>query len=139
MAESKVEFSVGAISFSGEGNEHWLAEQLDKVIAAAPALAAHGAPKSTSGGNLIADAGSDDTFQSTLATYLKTKNAEKSQPLKFLATADWLRLRGAKSIKTSDVTKALSDNHQGRLGNASDCLNKNVAKGFCEKSADGFY
>jgi hypothetical protein len=34
---------------------------------------------------------------------------------------------------------ALAKNHQKRLANAADCLNKNVAKGYCEKTADGFF
>jgi hypothetical protein len=38
-----------------------------------------------------------------------------------------------------DITKALSDNQQGKLGNPGDCLNKNVKKGFCEKEGKEFY
>jgi hypothetical protein len=41
--------------------------------------------------------------------------------------------------RTSAVSKALSDNHQKRLGNAAECLNQNISKGFCEKQGGGFY
>ncbi len=50
-----------------------------------------------------------------------------------MATADWLRLKGETNLKTALVGKALSDNHQKKLGNPADCLNKSVAKGHCEK------
>lgn len=40
---------------------------------------------------------------------------------------------------TSDVTKALKDSNQTRLGNPSDSLNQNVTKGYCEKDGKEFY
>jgi len=58
---------------------------------------------------------------------------------RFLATADWIRLRGESELTTSKVSKALLDNHQKRLGNPADCLNQNVRKGHCEKKGDGFF
>lgn len=75
----------------------------------------------------------------SLASHIKSKAAEKNQTLRFLATADWLRLRGMETLTTAAVAKALLDNHQSRLGNPADCLNKNVAKGCCEKVNGGFY
>jgi hypothetical protein len=56
-----------------------------------------------------------------------------------LATADWIRLKGEKNLKTSLVTKALQQNHQSKLSNPADSLSQNVAKGFCEKTTDGFF
>jgi hypothetical protein len=44
-----------------------------------------------------------------------------------------------KELTTSAVAKALKENHQKRLANASDCLNQNTKKGFCEKSGKGFF
>jgi hypothetical protein len=75
----------------------------------------------------------------TLASHLKAKGAESNQVKRFLATADWLRMRGNEKLSTSLVSKALTDNQQKRLGNPSDSLNKNVAKGHCEKNGDDFY
>ncbi len=37
------------------------------------------------------------------------------------------------------IAKALSDHHQKRIGNPSDCLNQNCSKGLCEKTKDGFF
>jgi hypothetical protein len=75
----------------------------------------------------------------TLASYLQKSKAGKNQVKRFLATAHWLQLKGSKNLKTGDVSKALKDHHQSKLTNASDCLNQNVTKGFCEKDGDGFY
>jgi hypothetical protein len=74
----------------------------------------------------------------TLASYVRQKGGSENQVDRFLATADWLRQRG-KQLTTAAVTKALRDHHQKKLANPADCLNKNVSKGFCEKSGDGFF
>ena len=58
---------------------------------------------------------------------------------KFLATAVWLSAKSDGLLTTSDVTQALRESHQKRLSNASDCLSKNVAKGFCQKDGRGFF
>jgi hypothetical protein len=137
MAISSISFSFGSISFAGEAeNEEWLTEQVDKVLELAsksPSLVAQATQKPS------AAASAGEKFTGTLASYLREKNAVSNQVKRFLATADWLRLRGSESLNTSMVSKALSDNHQSRLGNPAECLNKNVAKGCCEKTADGFF
>jgi hypothetical protein len=59
--------------------------------------------------------------------------------LRFLVTADWLRLKGATPLNTKAVTEALRNNNQSRLGNAPDVLNKNAAKGHIEKDGKNFF
>jgi hypothetical protein len=59
--------------------------------------------------------------------------------MKFLATAIWLDAKGKSKMTTTDVTTALKDAHQGRLGNASECLTQNVRKGLCEKHGKEFF
>jgi len=73
----------------------------------------------------------------SLASYLKEKAPDKNQTRRFLATADWLRLKGENNLKTSAISKALHDNQQKRLANASESLNRNVSQGFCEKTSGG--
>ncbi|HEY3813336.1 MAG TPA: hypothetical protein VGL66_08920 [Caulobacteraceae bacterium] len=77
-------------------------------------------------------------FEASLASHIRSKGAEGNQVLRFLVTSDWLRQR-QKPLAASAVAKALQDNQQARLANPADCLNKNVAKGFCEKTKDGFF
>lgn len=136
MATSSISFSFGGISFAGEAeNEEWLTEQVDKILELAsksPSLVA-----SPTQPPLAASAG--EKFTGTLVSHLKAKGAESNQNKRFLATADWLRLKGNSDLTTSLVAKALKDNHQSRLGNPSDCLSQNIGKGFCEKIGSSFY
>ncbi|RKY83799.1 hypothetical protein DRQ11_12510, partial [candidate division KSB1 bacterium] len=75
----------------------------------------------------------------TLPVFLNEKDATKNQLNKFLATAIWLHAKGKNRLKTSDITAALKDAQQTRLGNPSDCLNKNVKKGYIEKDGTEFF
>jgi hypothetical protein len=84
--------------------------------------------------------GSDSAIaKMTLPSFLNEKGALKNQTKKFLATAVWLEAKGKTRIKTTDVGRALKDSNQSRLANPSDCLNKNVSKGFCEKDGSEFF
>ena len=74
-----------------------------------------------------------------LGTFLKEKDALTIQVKRFLATAVWLRLKGKEKLTTTDVTKALRENHQSRLGNPSDTLNQNIRQGFCERDGKVFF
>lgn len=140
MTIAKIEVTIGAITFSGEGSEDWLAKQLDKVIKEAPGLgkiAPPPAPKADSGDF---DGGvTDAPFTDSLASYIKAKGGESSQQKRFLATADWLRRKGDNALKTAAVSKALSTNHQKKLANPSQCLANNVSAGFCEKGPGGTF
>ena len=138
MTQSKIDVTVGNLSFAGEGEQDWLAEQLDKVLKAAPGIARvqPGIKGGATGGSAGEPSGE---FKTTLASYIKEKGAETSQVDRFLVTADWLRRRGVEKLTTAAVSKALTDNHQKRLANSADCLNKNVSKGHFEKADGGFY
>lgn len=138
MNSTKIEISVGPVSFSGEGDQAWLAEQLDKVLKAATGIAAS-SPRERPMSSVVDSTPVGGEFTISLSSYIKEKGGEANQVDRFLITADWLRLRGAKSLATAIVSKALTENHQKRLANPADCLNKNVSKGFCEKSDGGFF
>jgi hypothetical protein len=142
MTEAKIEFKLGSIEFSGEGEKAWISEQLDKILQQAPSLLSL-APISSPA---VANAGSHAPMQADpaiatqpLATFLKEKNATKTQVKKFLATAVWLEAKGKKRLTTAEVTQALRDSNQSKLNNAADCLNQNVAKGLCEKDGGQFF
>jgi hypothetical protein len=141
MCPSSLNLSYGSVSFAAEGDENWLSTQLDKVLGAADALGrAAPSPLAVKSAGASADnSNGSQAITATLASHLKAKGGEVSQVMRFLATADWLRLRSSAKLNTSAVAKALSENRQKRLGNPADCLNKNVAKGFCEKSGDDFF
>lgn len=79
-----------------------------------------------------------ERFNVSLASHIRSNCTDGSQIRRFLVTADWLRRRGL-PLSSTAVAKALAENHQSRLANPADCLNKNVAKGLCEKTKDGFF
>jgi len=134
--EGKVEITIGNLAFSAEGSQDWLGEQLAKVIEAATKIHPAGSVQSlhakpVAGGSVSTD---------SLATYLKAKGGDTKQLLRFLATAAWLRRRDSNAeLTTGAVAKALTNHQQKGLANPADCLNKNVQKGFCEKTNSGFF
>lgn len=73
-----------------------------------------------------------------LLDYLKEKNAAKNQVRKFLATAVYLQAQGQERLSTPTVSKKLKAAGIEKLANASDCLNKNVKKGFAIKENKEF-
>jgi hypothetical protein len=143
MAAGKIQVKLGTIEFVGEGDETWLASQLDKLFERAPSLLKlvpvatenNGAEGSTP---LVIEYG-EELKNIPLATFLKSKNVGKNQVVRFLATAIWLTKRGSLMLTTADISRALSDNHQPKITNPSDTLNKNVGKGYCEKQGNQFF
>jgi hypothetical protein len=131
MADAKIDIKVGEVSFSGEGDGKWVSEQFDKMLKHLPDLVAV-APAQTE-----ADASrkgpSAGKARGTLSSFLTSTNSKINQTRRFLATALWLQNGGKGHLSTTEVSTALSDNHQNRLTNPSQCLADNVKQGFCEK------
>lgn len=135
MADAKVQFGLGSLSFSGEGDQDWLEKQIDKFIEKAPALAnvSPVAPDTS----ISTRTGLGHGAPGTLASFLSGAGA--NQVKRFLTTAEWLHRKGSNRISTTDVNRALKENNQGRLSNPSDCLRQNVAKGHVEKDGKQFF
>lgn len=142
MAEAKIEIKIGQIQFSGEGEQDWVAKQLDKIIIQAEKLVQLASkveadqPSSTEQ-RITSE---DKTIAGkTLPAFLSEKQATKTQVKKFLATAIWLDAKGQKRLQTGDVRKALKESSQTPLSNPSQCLNKNLSKGYCAKDGKQFF
>ncbi|MGE0594662.1 MAG: hypothetical protein AB7G23_08940 [Vicinamibacterales bacterium] len=135
MSEAKIDLKIGAIAFSGEGDSKWLGEQLDKLLERAADLANVAPLKSDDDDDDSGAAKAKAAKVGTLASFLSASGAASNQVKRFLATSEWLHRKGHKRLTTREVSKALQDNHQKRLGNPADCLNQNVAKGHCEKAS----
>lgn len=134
MGEAKIEIKVGEVSFSGEGDGKWLSDQLDKLLEKIPELAKVRTSPLENGGSKPDSTAEKTKAAGTLPSFLKAKKVLGNQVRKFLATAVWLHdSRNTDRLTTRDVSKALSTNRQGKLTNASDSLNSNVKRGFCEK------
>lgn len=140
--ETNVYFRVRPVlpglSFSGDADAAWLEKQLDKLLEFAQS-ADIGQNAESSDTETQARPDERTSKRGTLSGFLRSHNATSNQVRKFLATAVWLTLDGKKRLTTGDVTKALSINYQGKLSNASDCLNRNVKAGRCEKEGNQFY
>ena len=136
--QAKVEVKIGDIRFSAEGDKEWLSEQLEKIIESASHKNINSTPEQEGTGAQAPD-GDRETFTKSLASYIREKNGDSNQNQRFLATAGWLKHKGHQPLTTALITKALRENQQKRLGNPSDALNQNVRKGYCEKTADGFF
>ena len=140
---AKMKVVIGGASFSGEGEQSWLAEQLDKVLGIFSTLTKENPEVFKNAVPKEADPDVSSVVESkavgSLVAYLKASDGMTNQTQRFLATAAWLRKKGAETTSTSDVSKALKDNHQTKLSNPSECLNQNVSKGFCEKNGKGFF
>lgn len=146
MGDANIAIKVGSIEFSGQGEQGWVADQLDKILAKAEELMAlAGAGEAAEHENGLSDGGhkpmgaDSEIGKRPLPTFLSEKNAAKNQTKKFLATAVWLEAKGTARLTTGDVSKALKDSNQSRLGNPSQCLNDNVSKGYCEKDGKQFF
>jgi hypothetical protein len=150
MSEAKIEIKIGDICFSGEGDQNWLSQQLDKILdkaeelielAPAPAPPAPVAQAATQTQHQAANfSNASGIVNQTLATFLKSKNATTAQVDKFLATAAWVEAKENKTrLKTGDIGSALSKASQSKINNPSDKLNQNVAKGYCEKDGKDFF
>ena len=143
MSDVKIEIRIGQIHFTGEGNQDWIAKQLDKIIEKADKLVRLAPPAQCETGNAPGIAGGDTASiaiaKKTLPAFLDAKKARSNQTKKFLVTSVWLHAKGQEKLKTRDVTAALKSANQSRIGNAADCLNKNVNKGYCEKDGDQFF
>jgi hypothetical protein len=135
MADAKIQMKVGSIEFNGEGSEAWLAKQFQTLLDHASTLARIQPAKPQGDGNTGQDEMSPDSgiAKQTLPAYLKSVDAQTKQVRKFLATAVWLEAQGKDRLSTRDVSSALNDSNQARISNPANCLNQNVAKGYCQK------
>ncbi|HEY5510505.1 MAG TPA: hypothetical protein VIK10_05680 [Prolixibacteraceae bacterium] len=76
---------------------------------------------------------------SPLYQFLLERKAEKNQIRKFLATGVFLtRSNDSAKLSTSMISNALKSAGIEKLLNASDCLNKNEARGYCLKEGKEF-
>lgn len=82
MSTAKIEVKIGSFTFSGEGEEGWLAKQLDKVLERSEKLNNFVLPENNnSGANNNLPKG--DIIKTTLPSYLSSKGATKNQVKKF--------------------------------------------------------
>ncbi len=132
---AKIRIKVGNVEVDYEGPKDFLDEKLYELVDKLSTLAEKVPTEQD-------DADVTDTENQTLeplASFLRRTDAGQTHIRRFLATAEWLHQKGKSRLTTSDVTTALKQNNQSKVTNASQCLNRNVASGFCEKDGAGFF
>ncbi|WP_343522363.1 hypothetical protein [Pedobacter sp.] len=151
MSQSKIEIKVGTVQFVGEGEQEWLGSQLDKLLdripellkielsTAPPIVIQDRQPQSFTDVMDTKNIEVAKAVPTNLPTFLKEKNATNSQVNKFLLTAYFLQASGKTRLTTGEVAAALKGSMQSKLANASENLNQNVGKGFCEKDGNTFF
>lgn len=154
---TKLRVKLGAAEIEYEGGTEFLKDEimptvgkiLDLVearadlqrVSSVPQLEAMMVPQESSAEAAAVSPGSVGAaaMNGSLASYLKATGGHSKQVRRFLSTAAWLVRRGHRELTAGLVAKTLQENHQSRLANPADCLNKNVAKGYCEKTKEGFF
>jgi hypothetical protein len=139
MATAKIDIKIGRVSFAGEGDDKWIAAQLDKILEKAGSVPATPEDDQDVDGNGDGGGAGDAKSAGTLAKFLEKHKATSNHARRFLATAEWLTLKGAKKHSTKTVVKALKDSHQSRLTNPAICLARNISRGLCEKDGSEFF
>ena len=144
MAIAKIDVSLGALTFSGEGDEAWLSLQLDKLIQHAERLPSSATPRGSQPNSVETESqasSAGDIASMTLVAFLQKCDATSNQNSKFLATAVWFMAKQQKNtFNTKDVTGALTTAQQLKLNNPSQCLARVTKAGYVEKAANGdFY
>jgi hypothetical protein len=144
LAGAKLAIKAGPISFTGEGSEAWLGEQLDKVLTKLSELRelsddSGAGGDDEAGQRQVKKPKESQVKLAPLAAYLKEKKATTNQARKFLVTAAWLQLGGMNRVSTAEVTKNLNTHNQGRLTNPAQCLINNAKNGNVVKDGKQFY
>ena len=137
----KVRMRVGDVEVEYEGEKAFLTKQVPALIRELATVVGEAGENAEAGGQTTCQGGPRSNGQpGPLPSFLDSKKKTKNnQVRRFLGTAEWLHLKGNSEISTADVTKALQQSRQAKLTNPCDYLNKNVAKGHCEKHGNQFF
>ena len=148
MSNSKIEIKVGIVEFSGEGEQKWLSEQLDKILEKVPELlkielsvpqtaaSFEDSPSTVQSPNSEV---ASTLVKKPLATFIK-ENSPKTQPQLFLVTSIWIHDNLNKSrLQHQDINTELKKSNQKPIGKLSQELGRNVKAGFIVKDEKSFY
>ncbi len=117
-------FKCGKVIITSEGSEDFLEHVLPKLVSDI--------------GEQVRDMAEDVSIpdgvdgQESLKTFV-SRQSEDTQVSRFLAAAAWLQVHQSGRLTTTAVAHALRESKLPKLNNASDSLNRNIDKGFCER------
>ncbi len=126
--DTTLKFECDSFSIEFSGSEEFLESRLPAIVHELTSLS----QPSGAAGPLE---GNDEQPSANVPGLSAVLNglSEGTQVNKFLAAAAWLQAsRQTEQMRTGDVSRAMRKQRQIPPKNCSDCLNKNVQKGFCE-------
>ena len=129
--ESVIRIDCGGVSITFKGSEEFIRQSLPEVISEIGTIIADWPLAQIS----VEQKSLEDRITISLPELLKRQKTTTNNS-RFLTTAAWLQENYEQSLTTGKVTEALGAARQRKIGNASDCLNQNIRKGFCERRAD---
>ena len=130
--KSYIRVEFGGVTVTFKGSENFMERELPKLVtdlANRVAGISDAAPPAASAG------GQDQEAAIGLPEFIR-RQSEETQVRRFLAAAAWLQANQTQHLTSGSVVKALQEFRQTGVGNASDCLNANITKGFCERRKD---
>ena len=129
---------LGSAEFEAYGEAAWVDSRYERFVADARRLSLGDNEPPRADSVDTSTAGERRSKPPPLATFLREVAPSGSQVERFLAAAVWLERGGTSPLTAKAIARALSENRQKRLANPSDCLNRNVSKGYAEKTELGF-
>lgn len=136
MSESKIQVKVGIVEFSGEGNQDWLAIQLDKILEKVPELLKIEVSNSANNPPIEAQISATQNNHSTTLSVLNIagKLNSKSGGDLVIAAAAYLHFTEGKSNFTRDD---ISSNMKKATGIYKDSFLANLTKTLAGMEKNG--
>lgn len=132
--KSSIRIDYGNITISFEGSEEFIERVFPKIVSEiGMCISEMPAAKASEKRN------SETNNPKISLPELIKKQTEDTHVRRFLVTAAWLQTYYDQDLSTGMVVKKLKETRQLSVGNASDCLNSNVQRGFCEKIDKTFF
>ena len=149
MSDSKIQIKIGIVEFSGEGNQDWLARQLDKILEKVPELLKIGGvnlPKGlneegTANGN--SNTMGEDRFSKLSVLNIAGKlNAKSGSELSIAAAAFIHFVLGKNSFSRDDITSNMKNAtgmfKQSFIKNLSGSLSRLEKAGYLLKTGNNY-
>ena len=126
--DTTLKFECDAFSIEFSGSEEFLESRLPEIVRELTSLS----QVTASGESTGADTEQQSSDVPGLPAVLNGLS-QKTQVNRFLAAAAWLQAsKGIEKMRTGDVFRVMREHRQSPPKNCSDCLTKNVRKGYCE-------
>jgi len=134
MSDSKIQVKVGIVEFSGEGNQEWLAAQLDKILEKVPELLKIEVTSTTPGLNSVQNGAVNSTQSNLSVLNIVGKLNSKSGGDLVIAASAYLHFT---ENKTSFTRDDISLNMKKAIGIYKDSFSANLTTTLASLEKNG--